>query len=127
MMDILQRQLEDLRKAYPAGAELTQLPSGAVLIELKDVRLPPGWNRGTTSIRFVVPVGYPFAAPDCFWTENDLRLSPNTQPQATNFQPIPELNRPGMWFSWHVQGWNPNHSNLVTYAKVIEQRLKELR
>jgi len=127
MIEILGRQLEELRKAYSAGAEARTLPSGAVLIELKSVALPPGWNRPSTSIRFVVPVGYPFAAPDCFWADSNLRLHPNTQPQATNFQPIPEANLPGLWFSWHVQGWNPNRSNLVTYAKVIEQRLKDIR
>jgi len=127
MMNILERQLEELRQVYSGGAEPRTLPSGAVLIELKSVALPPGWNRASTSVRFVVPVGYPFAAPDCFWADNDLRLASGTQPQATNFQPIPEANLPGLWFSWHVQGWNPNRSNLVTYAKVIEQRLKEIR
>jgi hypothetical protein len=127
MMSILDRQLEELRQVYPTGAEATTLPSGAVLIELKSVALPQGWSKPTTSIRFVVPVGYPFAAPDCFWADNDLRIAPTAQPQATNFQAIPEVNAPGLWFSWHVQGWNPNRNNLVTYAKVIEQRLKELR
>jgi hypothetical protein len=127
MMNILERQLEELRRVYSGGAEIRALPSGAALVELKSVALPPGWNRNGTSVRFVVPVGYPFAAPDCFWADNDLRLAAGTQPQATNFQPIPEVNLPGLWFSWHVQGWNPNHSNLVTYSKVIEQRLKDIR
>lgn len=126
-MNILDRQLEELRRVYPDGVETRTLPSGVVLIELKNVRLSKGWNRNSTFVRFVVPVGYPFAAPDCFWTDHDLRLESGAQPQATNFQPIPEGNVPGMWFSWHVQGWNPNRSNLVTYAKVIEQRLKEIR
>jgi hypothetical protein len=127
MTPILERQLEELRRVYPSGAEITQLPSGAFLVELKSVALPTGWNKSNTSVRFVVPVGYPFAAPDCFWADTDLRVAPSTQPQATNFQPIPEVNAPGMWFSWHVQGWNPNRNNLVSYAKVIEQRLKDLR
>jgi len=127
MTTILDRQLEDLRRVYLAGAEAKPLPSGAVLIELKNIALPGGWNKTHTSIRFVVPVGYPFAAPDCFWADNDLRVAPARQPQATNFQPVPELNAPGLWFSWHVQGWNPSRNNLVTYAKVIEQRLKEVR
>jgi hypothetical protein len=127
MTPILERQLEELRQVYSSGADIKPLPSGAFLIELKSVVLPSGWNKSNTSIRFVVPVGYPFAAPDCFWADTDLRVAPSTQPQATNFQPIPEINAPGLWFSWHVQGWNPNRNNLVTYAKVIEQRLKELR
>lgn len=127
MTTLLERQLEELRQVYPTGADAKPLPSGAFLIELKSVALPQGWNKPSTSIRFIVPVGYPFAAPDCFWADNDLRIAPSTQPQATNFQVVPEVNAPGLWFSWHVQGWNPNRNNLVTYAKVIEQRLKELR
>jgi Prokaryotic E2 family E len=127
MTEILNRQLEELRKVYSAGVKDTTLPSGVVLVELEKVPLPPGWNQESTLVRFLIPVGYPFAAPDCFWTEKDLRIAPTKQPQATNFQPIPEANLPGMWFSWHVQGWNPNRSNLVTYAKVIEQRLKDIR
>jgi hypothetical protein len=127
MTNVIDRQLEELRQVYPAGVEALPLPSGAVLIELKSVDLPSGWSKRTTSIRFVVPVGYPFAAPDCFWADQDLRIAPITQPQATNFQPIPEVNAPGLWFSWHVQGWNPSRNNLVTYAKVIEQRLKDPR
>jgi hypothetical protein len=126
-MNILDRQLEELRRVYPAGVETRSLPSGVVLVELKSVGLPSGWNKASTCIRFLLPVGYPFAAPDCFWADNDLRLASGTPPQATNFQPIPEANLPGLWFSWHVQGWNPNRSSLVTYAKVIEQRLKEIR
>lgn len=127
MTSVLERQLEQLRQVYTAGVDAHPLPSGAVLVELRRVELPNGWSKRSTSIRFLVPVGYPFAAPDCFWAERDLCIEPGRQPQATNFQPIPEVNAPGLWFSWHVQGWNPSRNNLVTYAKVIEQRLKELR
>jgi hypothetical protein len=125
-MTLLDRQLEDLRETY-AGADTRQLPSGTVLVELKKIGLPEGWSKNETVVRFIIPVGYPFAAPDCFWADQDLRLAGGGQPQATNFQQIPEANEPGLWFSWHVQGWNPNRSNLVTYAKVIEQRLNDPR
>jgi hypothetical protein len=127
MMNLLDRQLEELRKVYASGADTRPLPSGSVLIELKNIALPDGWSKKETAIRFVVPVGYPFAAPDCFWADDDLSLLGGGQPQATNLQPIPEANEPGLWFSWHVQGWNPNRSNLVSYAKVIEQRLNDPR
>ncbi len=125
-MTLLDRQLEELRAIY-AGTDTRQLPSGAVLVELKKIALPEGWSKKETDIRFIIPVGYPFAAPDCFWADQDLRLAGQGQPQATGSQQIPEANEPGLWFSWHVQGWNPNRSNLVTYAKVIEQRLNDPR
>jgi E2/UBC family protein E len=127
MTAIVQRQLEELQQLYRTGVRHQELGSGAILIEISGVVLPAGWTKPSTSIRFIAPVGYPFAAPDCFWTDEDLRISPGVQPQSTNFQPIPEANLPGMWFSWHVQGWNPNRNTLVTFAKLIEQRLADLR
>jgi hypothetical protein len=127
MNPILQRQKEDLLQVYGADAEVTLLPSGAALVTLPHINLPAGWSKSQTSVRFLAPVGYPFAAPDCFWADKDLRLSNGAMPQAVNIQPIPDAGQDGLWFSWHVQGWNPNHNNLVTYSKVIQQRFANLR
>jgi len=27
-----------------------------------------------------------------------------------------------MWWSWHLQAWNPNRDDLYTYMRVIERR-----
>ncbi|MBS1722980.1 MAG: hypothetical protein JSS66_08520 [Armatimonadetes bacterium] len=126
-MTPVERQIEDLRKAYGEGVASRQLPSGALLLTLPDVSLPPGWSKSRCAVKFIVPVGYPYSAPDCFWADRDLLLATGQVPQATNFQDIPEANEGGIWFSWHVQGWNPNRSSLVSYAKVIENRFKEVR
>lgn len=32
-----------------------------------------------------------------------------------------------MWWSWHLQMWNPNQSSLYTFMKVIQQRLNPAR
>lgn len=126
-MNPIELQLAELRRVYGDQANVRQLPGGAYLVTIPPVKLAPGWNKAETSIRFIAPVGYPFAAPDCFWADPDLRLQGGGEPQASNGQAIPEVNEPGRWFSWHVQNWNPNQNNLVTYAKITEQRLREVR
>lgn len=125
-MTPFERQLHDLKEVAP-GAEGRPLASGATLIMIPNVSLPSGWNATVTSIRFLAPVGYPFAAPDCFWADATLRLKSGTgMPQASNVQPIPETNENGLWFSWHVSTWNPNRDSLITYFNIIKTRLSKL-
>ena len=38
------------------------LPSGTTLLNVPSVRLPPGWTQERTTIRFLVPPGFPYAA-----------------------------------------------------------------
>ena len=122
----LDAQFAVLREAYP-NADLTKLPNGAAIITLPDVPLPPGWSKQSLKVRFLAPIDYPMATPDCFWVDADLRLSNGGMPHATNMQPIPDTNESLLWVSWHVGKWNPNRDNLATYAKVVERRLKEVR
>jgi Prokaryotic E2 family E len=122
----LQEQFELLKSEYPE-ASLQQLPSGAALIIIPSVPLPKGWSLDKTTIKFLAPVGYPFARPDCFWAEQHLRLQNQSMPQNTGFNPIPEVGGNNLWFSWHLGQWNPNRDNLSTYVRAIEARLKELR
>jgi hypothetical protein len=128
MNPIFERHLEELtQRLAPLPVHQTPLPSGSVLITVDNVPLPPGWNREQTSIRFVAPTGYPFAQPDCFWADPGLALANGLVPQSSNQQqPIPETNAPGTWFSWHVQHWNPNRDGLLSFFRVIEQRLKQV-
>lgn len=123
------RHFSKLQERYP-DATLTMLPSGAALITVPAVSLPTGWSKPTSSIRFIAPVGYPSAVPDCFWADKDLRLAENRMPQnASADNPVPELNLPGLWFSWHVQAnnWNPNRDNLLSYLATIMARFGERR
>lgn len=124
MNPIFDRHFADLSAKCPRVSQ-DALPSGPILITIDAVPLPTGWNKETTSVRFLAPVGYPFSQPDCFWADPNLRLANGLVPQASNDQPIPDINAPGTWFSWHVQQWNPNKDSLTTYYRVIEQRLKQ--
>lgn len=116
------------------GSEVTLTPmgNGGALIKVSQVQLPQGWNRLAADILFVAPPGYPSAAPDCFWVEpGGLRLTGDRTPQASNdSNPIPGDVQPGRsttWFSWHVQGWNPNKNSLSGYYQLILDRLVPAR
>lgn len=109
----------------------TELQSGGMLIEVEDVPIE-GWNRPSAKILFLLPPGYPAGQPDCFWVEpNNFRLADGQTPQAANDgNAIPGdavSGRSTTWFSWHVQSWNPSRDTLITYFKVILDRLKPAR
>ena len=110
---------------YPDATRLS-LASGAALITVPRVALPPGWNAATTSIRFIEPLQYPFAALDCFWASGGLRLANGQNPQSSNFnQAIPETQQNGLWFSWHVgQRWNANSDSYLTWMGCIGERVR---
>jgi len=124
---------ERLAKKSPASeVVLTPMSNGGTLVKVTQVVLVEGWNRPKADILFVAPPGYPNAAPDCFWVEPaGLRLANGATPQNTNdSNPIPGDTQPGRsttWFSWHVQGWNPNKSSLYGYYRLITDRLKPAR
>jgi hypothetical protein len=122
----LEEQFEILKTELP-DASLQLLPSGAGLVTIQDFELPPGWSQPKTTIRFLAPVGYPFAKPDCFWADLQLRLQGGAMPQSTNISAIPEINENHLWFSWHMGPWNPNRDSLQTYFRVIRKRLEDPR
>lgn len=119
----------DKLKLRLSGATREALPSGAALITLPQFPLPQGWNRSAATVRFVEPNGYPFASPDCFWTDGDLQLASGGMPQNAATNAIPETQFFGLlWFSWHVnQSWNPNRDSLLTWIACISDRFRKLR
>jgi hypothetical protein len=110
------------------AVELQELTSGARVVLIRNYKLPEGWSPRVVTVEFYVPPGYPAANPDCFWVEPQLRLSNGRDPQASNVSnPMPEVGPRGTWFSWHIQGWRPNHSTLVTFVNGIRSRLDPAR
>jgi len=116
-------QLKQLQSQY-TGSEIQTLPDGTQIVSIPDVKLPSGWNQASTTIRFLVPVGYPAGQPDCFWADATLRLANESLPLSSGVQPIPHLGVQHLWFSWHVTAWNPSRNSLLTYIRVIEDRLR---
>lgn len=125
MSVLIDRQMEALSDRFP-GASAQALPSGTRLVSVPTILLPPGWSAHATGIRFLIPTGYPFAALDCFWADDALRLSSGNVPQnAAPRNPIPETNQTGLWFSWHLASpWNANRDTLSSWMNVIADRLR---
>lgn len=120
-------QLERLRTRV--GEVVVQEIAGTGLVlRVPTVPLPAGWSKQQTGVAFVAPQGYPFAKPDCFWTDPDLRLANGNVPQNAQLNnPIPGLPDPLLWFSWHVEPWNPNRDDLVTWFTLIKRRLAQVQ
>ncbi len=133
---MVEDQFADLKKRVaefsPASdVTMTALPGGSALIKVTGIAIE-GWNRPTADILFVAPVGYPGAVPDCFWVEpNGIRVGEAGTPQNSNdSNAIPSdvvPNRSTTWFSWHMQGWNPNKDRLYSFFLVILDRLRPAR
>lgn len=125
-MKSLQEQFDELKQQF-AGATL--VPSeGLHLIKIPDLKLPSGWSQSSSDVRFVVPNGYPYAPPDCFWADGNLRLPSGQMPQNAQIgNVVPGQPENGLlWFSWHVQqAWKPGVCNLLTYVKIIRNRFEE--
>lgn len=98
---------------------------GAQWVIVRGVELPPGWNQQSTTIVIRIPPGFPVAAPDCFWADGNLRLASGVMPRSTGVNADYGGTEPRLWFSFHVQKWNPNLDDLFRYFNVIRNRLEQ--
>src|SRR5690349_15664198 len=103
-MTPIQEQFTALQEAYPE-AKLECHPDRTATVIVPSVELPQGWAPDKTTVLFHLPVGYPHARPDCFWTTAQLRLLNGGVPQNTGQNQIPNGPNGLLWFSWHVQNW----------------------
>jgi hypothetical protein len=119
-------QFEDLKRTY---SDATLLPiMGVHQIYIPQITLPTGWSQTHAEVRFIVPNGYPYAPPDFFWADLNLRLRNGRLPQNAQIgTPMPGHDDPNtLWFSWHVSGnWKLGFCDLLTYVKIIRNRLEE--
>lgn len=124
-MGPVELHLERLRSRVDS-ATMREIPGTGWVVRVPEVVLPQGWSKPSTTVVFVAPQGYPFAKPDCFWTDPDLRLANGNLPQnAQMTNPIPGIPDSLLWFSWHVDPWNPNRDDFVTWFALIKQRLAQ--
>ena len=122
-MDLLDRQFEELQRLYP-DARIIRHPDGVATVSLPTFPLPAGWNASSIDVHFLVPLGYPMARPDCFWTGIGLCLATGAPPSNTGQNNSHRLEEPKLWFSYHPASWTPNADTLLTYTRVIDQRLR---
>jgi hypothetical protein len=124
-MKSLAEQFSDVARVY-GDATITQ--TGPLhLVVIPRLALPAGWSQLSTNARFVVPDGYPYAPPDCFWADPALRLANGAMPKNTAIgNPVPGQPQANLlWFSWHVGGnWNAGTCKLMTYVNVVRNRFE---
>ena len=121
----VQRDFDELKAVVPEAA-IKELPDGTAWITVPKVRLLPNgaWNADATTVFFVAPMGYPQARPDCFWADEHLRLASGGVPKNTGIQAVPMAPGQYLWFSWHVNQWDPSKDDFITYLNVIKKRLR---
>jgi hypothetical protein len=121
-VNAIDSQLEALRSKYTV--EFTSV-GGVSWVVINDVELPAGWNQPKTTILIKIPPGYPVAAPDCFWADASLRLGSGAMPRSAQIN-TEFGGQQRLWFSFHVQKWNPNIDDLWRYLSVVRNRLEQV-
>ena len=121
-MGVVDDQLVELRHEYPEASSEVR-GDGTALVTVPGVLLPTGWNLTRTTVQFLAPVGYPMAKPDCFWTDEALRLAGGTMPKSTGIQTPAFASQPRLWFSWHVSEWNGSRDTIRSFLAAVLNRL----
>lgn len=123
----VEAELQALRDAYPGEGRVTTdlQPDGNLLVTIRDVPVPSGWNRQTTRLRFVVPPGYPQARPSGFSVDDGFALAtgaPGSGGGEANFAD-------GKWrsYCWQPKAWEMSRETLLRYAKFAEARFHEVQ
>lgn len=114
----------DAEKKEASAYTERKLPDGTTVVAAR-LRLPSGWNKDEATVEFVLPIPYPNAQPDCFFTNPDLRLAGGGMPSNTGQQQLD--GQPRLWFSWHLASWDPARNDISTYLRFIESRFRDAR
>jgi hypothetical protein len=125
-MGPLDAQLQRLAERHP-GATWEDRGAHGLLVTIPHFALPAGWNKHVTQVKFLVPQGYPYSRPDCFWADGDLRVQgQSAPPQATQNNAIVPDAVGMVWFSWHLTQWNPNRDDLFSWIACVRDRLQKV-
>jgi Prokaryotic E2 family E len=96
---------------------------GVINLVFKNFPIPNGYNCSVADLLVRIPLSYPDAGPDMFWTNPQLTLANGTAPQAAN-QVESYLGQQWRRFSWHTT-WKPNNDNLQNYVHFVRRRLEQ--
>lgn len=96
-------------------------PDGWIFLVLAAYPLGGHFNRPSADLLIKVPPMFPYAGPDMFWTDPDVRLADGRMPANTSIESI--LGREWLRFSWHPAGWRQGVDTLATYLAFIDRRL----
>lgn len=133
----LEGQVLFLQRRWPQAtyepAVMHHHPSGVAceaLLVVPDLPLPDGWNKGKSTVRFWLPVNFPYTTPFDFWCDEDLRLSSGGVPSLACVLDAPWGGR-GLWFRHSLRTWRggygPGRNTITTYFHTIRLRLETAR
>jgi len=121
-----QAELMLLQNRYPA---IEHRPGG--WCRLARYELVEGWSARVTDVAFQIPADVPGQAPYGFWTSAFLMIE-NGGPPGNTSGPV-QIVFGEAWQQWSIQldAWQPGvtpeaGTNMVDFARAIEQRLTEL-
>jgi len=129
--DRIRAEIKMLQKQFPNLTHGEQLD----WVLIPELTLPADrFNKSTTKILFLVPVGYPQTGPNDFFVDADLRLKDKSNPPAFNVGSKSSAGSAPIdgdwgWFSWHPQSWRPtakieDGDNLVGFVRSIKLCLR---
>ncbi len=145
---VIEQQIQQLRGKWPQAQIEVSERYGWHLITIPNFKLPEGYNRTHCTLMFELPVGYPYAKPERFFTDKGIRFDPaikdrpvwrpdddgfapwHYHPYYTNESNCPrafgDKYPPGsvMWWGWVPQAWDRRTCTILTYARVCQQRLQ---
>ncbi len=118
---------EDVAHLEAQGYRIKLTPQGArVFAIFERFKLPPDkFSARETDLLVVVPLPYPDAKIDMFYTEPEVTLRNGRIPLRAEIVEN-HLGRNWRRFSWHHKKWNLEVDDLITHVSFIEQRLFEV-
>ncbi|HYD78943.1 MAG TPA: E2/UBC family protein [Paucimonas sp.] len=126
--DILEQQLNALQAEFPT-ARLEQA-GGSCYVVVPDFLLPEGFTPNRVSLLFILPNGFPMAAPDMFWVEPCVSLADGREPEGAS-QHEQHLGQTWQRFSWHYThgqaAWRIGHSSLTTHVQFCRTRFTQVK
>lgn len=126
-MDRLKLEFDHIRAQH---GEIEAAPDFSWFI-IPGWSLVSGWNKTSTAVLILVPLGYPTTPPDNFYTDDNLRLSSGQLPSNASAGQS-QVGRQWLQFSYHLEegDWQPKADfldghNLLTFLIGVGRRLAE--
>ena len=118
---ILSRQL----RALALGYRLEITPDLQWLL-VRDVRLPPGYDRSTTEVLVQLPPDYPASPPGL---NGGVFVRPDLRFRGRLLDSVHQTVTPGWgawaWFCYQQIRWNPHRDNLISFMEMVRADLTD--
>jgi hypothetical protein len=104
-----------------------QREEGFICVAIRNFPLPTGYNLQTTDLLLRLPLNFPLACPDMFWTFPHVRLANGAYPKAADVLDVQFQGRQWQRWSRHpdVSSWRPGTDNLKTFLGTIRRELQK--